>query len=41
MNVVGMTLLIFTLFNKYLASSGTEDDSVPGVFQLPESAHTV
>ena len=36
-----MTVLIFTLFNKYLVSSATEDDSVPGVFQLPESAHTV
>lgn len=38
--MVGMTVLIFTLLN-YLASSGTEDDSVPGVLQLPESAHTV
>ena len=39
--MVGMTVFIFTLFNKYLASSGTEVDSVPGVFQLPESSHTV
>lgn len=39
--MVGMTVLIFTLLNNYLASSGTEDDSVPGVLQLPESAHTV
>ena len=32
MNAVGMTVLIFTLFKKNLASSGTEDGSLPGDF---------